>query len=175
MQTRIIGVIAVASLAAWGCKKEETAAGGGGASAAIAATGDVQVSGTAQFAKDGDKIKLTVNVTGCPEGQHGFHLHETGSCGDGGKAAGGHWNPEGMQHGELGRTEQHHKGDTGNVTCNADGTGTLEFSTDVWAIGGGGKNDIIGKAVILHAEPDDFGQPTGNAGGRIACGVISAK
>lgn len=177
MQTRIIGIIAVASLAAWGCNKKDDAAtgGAGSASAAIAATGDVQVAGTAQFAKDGDKIKLTVNLTGCPEGNHGFHLHETGACGDGGKAAGGHWNPASMEHGELGRTDQHHKGDTGNITCAADGTASFEFSTSEWTIGTGDKTDIVGKAVILHADPDDFGQPTGNAGGRIACGVIAAK
>lgn len=176
MRIRVMGVAAVAVIAAWGCKDKDDAAGdGAGAMATISATGEVAVNGTARFVKDGDKVKLTVALTGCPEGLHGFHLHENGSCGDAGNAAGGHWNPENMQHGELGRTDQHHKGDTGNISCAADGTANFEFGTDVWAIGGGAKNDIVGKAVILHAQPDDFGQPTGNAGGRIACGVIEAS
>lgn len=174
MRVQALGAVTVAAIAMWGCKKDDEA-GAGGAMATISATGAVAVNGTATFEKDGSTVKLTVSLTGCPAGDHGFHLHETGSCGDGGKAAGGHWNPESQPHGHLGQTPQFHHGDTGNVTCAADGTATLNFSTDKWTIGSGEKNDILGKSVILHAQPDDFGQPVGNAGDRIACGVIQAN
>ena len=70
----------------------------------------------------------------------------------------------------------HHLGDIGNLEVGEDGEGSLTLSTDKWTMGSGADNDILGKAVIVHAGADDFTtQPTGAAGGRIGCGVIKPQ
>jgi Cu-Zn family superoxide dismutase len=132
-----------------------------------------QASGTATFSEDKGQVKLVVELTGATPGEHALHIHEKGDCSDPeAKNAGGHWNPQTMAHGKWG-TMPHHLGDIGNLTVGADGKGTLTMSTDKWSIGGGAPNDISGKAVVIHGGVDDFKtQPTGNAGNRIACGVI---
>lgn len=135
---------------------------------------DSRVSGTAAFAMDDNgQVTLTLEVRNAPEGEHAFHLHEIGDCSaPDGTSAGGHWNPAGHDHGRWGE-EPFHLGDVGNLSVGADGTGTLTLSTDLWSIGTGADNDIVGRSVVLHAGVDDFtSQPTGAAGGRIGCGVI---
>jgi Cu-Zn family superoxide dismutase len=105
-------------------------------------------------------------------GEHGFHLHEKGDCSaPDASSAGGHFNP--LHHPHAGpHTAQHHAGDFGNITVKADGTGTMSLTLK----GEDAKiarEDAIGKAIILHEKADDLKtQPTGNAGGRIACGVV---
>ena len=108
-----------------------------------------------------------------PPGLHGFHIHEFGGCGDSGKAAGGHYNPEGAMHGMLAKDGPHkaHAGDMGNITVDANGGATLETVLPNVHLTGGASS-VAGRAVILHEKADDFSQPTGNAGGRIACGPI---
>jgi Cu-Zn family superoxide dismutase len=70
----------------------------------------------------------------------------------------------------------HHLGDIGNIEVQPDGSGTVTLTTDKWTIGTGQPNDIVGKAIIVHEKQDDFQtQPTGNAGGRVGCGVVTAK
>lgn len=136
-----------------------------------------KATGTATFTEEGTSVKLVVELTGAAPGEHALHIHEKGDCSDPeAKNAGGHWNPAmpPAAHGKWG-TMPHHLGDIGNLTVAADGKGTLTMTTDKWAIGGGGANDITGKAVVIHGGVDDFKtQPTGNAGNRIACGVIGA-
>lgn len=129
--------------------------------------------GTATFRPMGSQIKLTVTISqGSSSGVHAFHIHENPACGTDGMEAGGHWNPSSMEHGEW-TANRHHLGDIGNITTDARGSGSIELTTDAWVIGTGAGNDVVNHAVILHANPDDFTtQPTGNAGGRIACGVI---
>jgi Cu/Zn superoxide dismutase len=149
-------------------------AGGGAdadAEANIMDTMGGNIAGTATFTVDGDQITLTVNVTGVEEdGNHGFHIHENGDCGDMGNAAGTHWNPEGNPHGAL--DDGGHLGDVGNISISG-GSGTLTVTTDLWTVGGGAETDVIGRAVMVHAD-EDSQQPDANPGGRIACGVIQA-
>lgn len=136
-----------------------------------------KAAGTATFTDEGGKVSLVVELSGATPGEHALHIHEKGDCSDpDAKNAGGHWNPTTppSAHGKWGGAA-HHLGDIGNLTVGADGKGTLKMSTEKWAVGGGGFNDITGKAVVIHGGVDDFTtQPTGNAGNRIACGVIAA-
>jgi Cu-Zn family superoxide dismutase len=85
-------------------------------------------------------------------------------------SAGGHYNPEGHQHG-LPEAENRHAGDLGNIQADDQGKAHYEISVTNISVSGA-KNPIIGRSVIVHAKVDDGSQPTGNAGGRIACGVI---
>ena len=131
------------------------------------------VAGKASFEQKGKEVVFKLDVEKAPPGVHAVHIHENGDCSSpDGKSAGGHWNPTAMAHGQWGH-EKHHLGDLGNMTVGADGKGTITLTTDKWALSGGGTNDVNGKSIIVHEKVDDFTtQPTGNAGGRIACGVI---
>lgn len=112
--------------------------------------------------------------TGVPNpGKHGLHVHENGSCADTGKAAGGHFNPDGHQHGLI-TTNGYagaHAGDMGNVVIDQKGNGVFSILLPESSLTEG-KYNIAGKAVVLHEKEDDYGQPVGNAGGRIGCGII---
>ncbi|HAM41378.1 MAG TPA: superoxide dismutase family protein [Candidatus Omnitrophica bacterium] len=145
------------------------------ATAVIAGTEDgSSVTGTAIFGDTPDGLHVVIQVSGVSPGQHGFHIHQYGRCEDAGKAAGGHYNPEGVKHGLLptdGFT-QAHAGDFGNIDIRGDGAGTLELILPGLRVSGGDYT-VGGRAVVLHEQVDDFGQPTGNAGGRIGCGVIA--
>ena len=133
------------------------------------------ISGTVSFIDSKDGLKIEAKLANVPNaGKHGFHIHENGSCADDGKAAGGHYNPMTVDHGFLPKDgEAHaHMGDMGNIEITADGTGTLSITLPGVSLKGGDHN-VDGRAVILHEKADDFGQPTGNAGGRIGCGIIT--
>jgi len=137
---------------------------------------DSEITATANFTKDEDgKVTLNVSAEGLTEGEHGFHIHENPSCeADGdtpGGAAGGHWNPEGMDHGAP-NADPSHLGDTGNLVAAEDGTATLEVSIEGWTLGDGADTDVIGHSMIVHANQDDFEGESGNAGPRVACGII---
>jgi Cu-Zn family superoxide dismutase len=134
---------------------------------------DSRVAGEAQLEQTGEGLRITVRISNAPAGLHGFHIHDGGSCENGGKAAGGHYNPDGVQHGDLLRdgTARAHAGDLGNLEGGADGTGSFTRVFPPLTLSGG-QYPVGGRAFILHAQPDDFGQPTGNAGARIACGQI---
>ena len=131
------------------------------------------VSGVVILAEKGEGLEITVNVGNVSPGKHGFHIHENGSCEDMGKAAGGHYNPEQVQHGLITKDgfASAHCGDFGNIEVGPDGTGTMTLFVPGLTLSGE-KHNVLGKAVILHEKEDDFGQPTGNAGGRIGCGII---
>ena len=131
------------------------------------------VSGTATFTETPGGLKITVHLAQVPPGQHGLHLHQYGRCEDAGQAAGSHYNPDGIQHGFLPDDgfEHAHAGDLGNIEIGEDGTGSLELIVPNLHLGGG-RYSVGGRSVILHEKPDDFGQPLGNAGGRIGCGAI---
>lgn len=134
------------------------------------------ISGTAAFEDTSDGLKISVALEHVPPGKHGFHIHEKGDCGDGGKAAGGHYNPDGVSHGLLLRDgfQKAHAGDLGNVEIDANGRGKLEAVLPGLTLAGG-KYNVARKSLILHEKEDDYGQPTGNAGGRIGCGVIALE
>ena len=132
--------------------------------------------GTATFSLDGSKVTMTLAASKLTAGVHAVHLHDVGDCSAAdATSAGGHWNPTQMMHGNS-AGGAHHAGDIGNLTAGADGSATLTFTTTEWTIGSGTTTDVIGHAVIIHEKVDDFTtQPTGNAGARQACGVITAK
>ena len=133
------------------------------------------LAGSARFEDTDDGLQVEVNVFSAPPGLHGIHIHEKGSCEDKGNAAGGHFNPDGTSHGLI-TTDgfaKAHPGDLGNIEIDENGEGMLFLVVPGLTIHGG-KYDIGSHAVILHEKEDNFGQPTGNAGGRIACGVIES-
>ena len=135
---------------------------------------DSKIAGTVKLTETETGLKIVADLINVPTaGDHGFHIHEVGSCEDMGKAAGGHFNPDKVEHGMLMKDgHQHaHAGDMGNITVDADGHAKLEtMLPDVGLVNG--KYNVAGLSIILHEKTDDFGQPTGNAGGRIACGII---
>jgi Cu-Zn family superoxide dismutase len=135
-------------------------------------TAGQQCKGVVRFTQDGDSVKVVADIEGLtPNQKHAFHIHQYGDCSAAdGMSAGGHYNPEKHQHG-LPDSENRHAGDLGNVQ--ADGDGKAHYEITVTNISLFGQlNPILGRGVIVHARPDDGGQPVGNAGARIACGVI---
>ena len=145
------------------------------ATATLTPTSGSTAQGTVRFVQLADGgVRVNVDLTGVPPGVHGFHVHENGNCGDNGNAAGGHFNPTATPHGAP-DADPHHAGDFGNVTADDNGRVQNEFTTRSITVEAGA-NSVVGRAVILHANPDDLTtQPTGNAGGRIACGVVNAQ
>lgn len=132
---------------------------------------DGKVDGTLTFTREGTDMKVSGRITGLAAGTHGFHIHEFGDCSAADfSSAGGHYNPTGHQHAAPG-VAQRHIGDLGNIEAGADGVATVSY-TDT-RLRFEGAHGILGRGVIVHANPDDLKtQPTGNAGGRVACGVI---
>ena len=143
------------------------------ASATLQSTSGSTAQGTAHFtelAAGGVEVKL--DVTGVAPGVHGFHIHDKGDCGDNGNAAGPHFNPTNQPHGAP-DSDAHHSGDFGNVMANDKGEIHHHFVTHSVTVSAG-SNSVVGHAVILHGNPDDLKtQPSGNAGPRIACGVVT--
>ncbi|MBN2527168.1 MAG: superoxide dismutase family protein [Deltaproteobacteria bacterium] len=139
--------------------------------AVLSPTEGNSVKGTVAFIPEDGKIRVFAKVEGLTPGKHGFHIHEKGDCSaPDGASAGGHFNPEGMDHGGPHATMRH-VGDLGNLEANEEGVATLEYVDAHLTLEG--EHTIIGKGVIVHAEEDDLiSQPTGAAGARVACGVI---
>lgn len=118
-------------------------------------------------------VKVSGQVSGLkPNSEHGFHIHETGDCSSAdGSSAGGHFNPANTAHGKHGQGTRH-AGDLPSLRANANGMAVVQYETSQISLGQGA-NNIAGRGLIVHAEPDDFtSQPTGNAGARLACAVI---
>jgi len=132
---------------------------------------DSKVAGTVHFKKEGSGVHVTGALTGLAAGNHGFHIHGFGYCSAADfTSAGGHFNPAANPHGGP-KDAKHHEGDMGNIEATADGNATIDYVDSALAFAGA--QSIVGRGVIVHANPDDFKtQPTGNAGGRVACGVI---
>ncbi len=121
--------------------------------------------------KGGVRVQATISGL-APNSTHGFHIHEFAYCGSAdATCTGGHYDPETTGHHALpGASEAHHAGDMGNLV--ADASGHAVYDAVIPGISIAGQNAIIGRAVIIHAKPDDGGQPTGNAGSRIGVGDI---
>lgn len=131
--------------------------------------------GEVYFSESNGVVKLEAKFKGLKPGVHAIHLHEKADCSaPDGSSAGGHWNPTHEKHGKWGDDEGYHKGDIGNLEADNDGNASITMETDQWCIGcGDDKKDILGKSVIVHEGADDFvSQPTGDAGGRVACGGV---
>ena len=139
---------------------------------------DTTVTGVVQFDEQPNgQVKMTLNVTVPSHAGKtvAVHIHENGNCGNMGKDVGEHWNPTHAQHGKW-STDSFHLGDIGNIDLNNEGNGSKEMETDRWTIGGDSQTDILNKTIIIHSGKDDFTtQPSGAAGNRIGCGVITKK
>ncbi|HZF98937.1 MAG TPA: superoxide dismutase family protein [Pseudoxanthomonas sp.] len=135
------------------------------------------VSGKLTLVPTADGVHVTDTVGGLPpNGVHGFHVHETGDCSAAdASSAGAHFNPFGAPHGKVGGGG-HHAGDADNITANAGGVATVNAHLRNVTLGGGAINDVAGRAVVVHAAPDDYTrQPSGDAGARLACGLIKLR
>lgn len=130
--------------------------------------------GAAKLVATDGRIDLQIAASGIEPGEHGFHLHQSGQCdAPDFKSAGGHLNPLGKSHGKDSH-DGSHLGDLPNLSVNAEGNGTLTVPIE------GEQAQIVdwlfdedGTAVMIHAGPDDYiTDPTGDAGGRVACGVL---
>ncbi|HSB95694.1 MAG TPA: superoxide dismutase family protein [Spongiibacteraceae bacterium] len=146
-----------------------------GAAAKLSPTQGNKATGTVTFTQHGDKVVVDADITGLAPGEHGFHIHEKGDCSaPDGTSAGGHFNPNGQPHGDPAQPH-HHFGDMPMLTADAGGHAKLHVELTSITLQEGAGN-IIGKSVIVHQKADDYQtQPTGNSGGRVACGVIAAK
>lgn len=141
--------------------------------ATIEARSGSSLRGTATFTETEEGVRVVVEVSGAPPGDHAVHVHEHGDCSaPDGSSAGSHFNPEHHEHGGP-HTAVRHPGDFGNLTVGADSTGRLELVTKDLTVGESPVS-VVGLSIIVHEKADDFSQPVGNAGGRIGCGVIEA-
>jgi Cu-Zn family superoxide dismutase len=132
--------------------------------------GDSKVKGKVTFTKKTDGVGIAAQLSGLTPGDHGFHIHEFGDISSpDGLSAGGHFNPANVAHGNFDAATRH-EGDFGNITADAQGNAVYSRIDKLATLSG--PNSIIGRAIIVHANKDDFSQPVGNAGGRIAAGVI---
>ena len=146
------------------------------ATANLASASGSLVSGRLMLMPMGDGVHIRGELGGfMPGSSHGFHLHETGDCSAAdASSAGGHFNPGVQPHGRAGQGP-HHAGDADNVVADARGVAKVDVHVRGLRLGGGGATDAVGRAVIAHAAADDYrSQPAGNAGARVACGVIKA-
>ena len=144
--------------------------------AKIAPTQGNHCNGTVDFIgqKDGS-VKVVVDLQAMePNTEHAIHLHEIGDCSaPDAMSAGAHYNPEHKPHG-LPPAEDRHAGDFGNFTTDKDGKVHYEITVTTVTMATS-RNPVLGKAVIVHANKDDGSQPAGNAGARIACGVVEVR
>lgn len=146
------------------------------ATAALQSTKGSKAIGEATFEQVGDKVRVIVFAQGLKPGQqHGLHIHEAGDCSSGdGMSAKGHFNPHGKPHGHP-QSEARHAGDLPALVADKRGRAKIDATVDVITLEPGRPGNIINRGMIIHADPDDFRtQPTGNAGARVACGVIKA-
>ncbi|HET7126201.1 MAG TPA: superoxide dismutase family protein [Lysobacter sp.] len=183
MKLRILPLAASIALLA-GCASQPATDAASGAAAvssvdmasvALAPSSGSMVSGKLMLMPMGDGVHVTGDIGGlAPNSTHGFHIHEKGDCSAAdGSSAGGHFNPGGDTHGRA-SAPHHHLGDNDNLVADASGVAHVNAHFAGVVLGGGGADDIVGKAVVVHADADDYtSQPSGNAGARIACGVIT--
>lgn len=151
-----------------------TTPSGPAASATLAARSGSTVSGSVNFVEASSGLRIEAKLAGLTPGEHGFHIHEVGDCSAAdASSAKGHFNPAGKAHGHHGG-EEHHGGDMPNLVANAQGEATYSFELKGVALSG--PNGVVGRSVVVHADPDDYkSQPAGNSGKRVACGVIALR
>jgi Cu-Zn family superoxide dismutase len=126
----------------------------------------------------GNGVKIALNLTGLPPGEHAIHIHATAKCdAPGFTTAGGHFNPDGKHHGVNNpESPKPHAGDMPNFTVKPNGTAKLTVVNSAVTLGDGSNSVFAGggTALLIHAKADDLkSDPAGNAGDRIACGMIT--
>jgi len=134
------------------------------------------VSGTINFTQEKESTVVSGVLKGLTPGKHGFHIHQFGDYTNGCMSAGGHFNPCNKNHGGPEDCERH-VGDLGNIVAGEDGVATVEIKDSQVSLIG--ENSVIGRSIVVHEKEDDLGKggneeslKTGNAGPRLACGVI---
>lgn len=135
-----------------------------------------EAEGVVRFTREGDALRVSVRVSGLAPGDHGFHVHELGDCSAAdASSAGGHFMPFSNPHGAR-DAERRHVGDLGNLSADASGVAEADFVDSKVTLPGpalSGTASILGRAVVVHAGRDDLAsQPSGDAGPRVACGVV---
>jgi superoxide dismutase, Cu-Zn family len=169
MTRHLLACLALPLLAA--CAGPMTSSAAGGAVAMLQPTPGNSATGTVRFTPTQGKLRVSGEVRGLkPNSEHGFHVHEKGDCADSGNAAGGHFNPTARPHGAPGSGS--HAGDLPMLRADASGVARISYDSDALGVGSG-PADVIGRALVVHRDPDDLqSQPAGNSGPRIACAVI---
>ena len=170
---RMLAIVSVAAVAACQTAPSDE---GAKATAALKPTKGNKTYGEVTFEQVGNKVRVIANVVGLkPNQEHGFHVHEVGDCSSGdGMSAKGHFNPHAKPHGHYGAAERH-AGDMPNLKADAKGRAKMNVEVNTMTVTPGPAS-IVGKGLIVHADPDDYkSQPTGNAGARLACAVIQAS
>lgn len=156
---------------------------------AVLAPNNNGVDGVVRFTQEGNTVHIDYDITGLTDGEHGFHIHTYGDLTDGCDSACAHFNPDNTEHGGL-DSKVRHLGDLGNISSEK-GVSKGRLSTDTLSLVMGKRNCIVGRMIIVHADRDDLGKggldnegnvidekihkeslKTGNAGKRVACGVI---
>ncbi len=173
--TMACGLLAACSSTPSAPKAKPTPSTAQEAVANLASASGSLVSGKLVLKPMGGGVHITGEVGGLKPGDtRGFHIHEKGDCSAAdASSAGGHFNPGAQPHGRAGQGA-HHAGDTDNIVADARGIARVNAHVQGVSLGGGAANDIAGRAIIVHAAADDYAtQPTGNAGARVACGVIT--
>jgi Cu-Zn family superoxide dismutase len=170
----VIAVTALGTAALTGCASMSA---GPSAQAELKSTQGNTANGWVRFEQSGSQVLVTAEVRGLkPSSENGFHLHEKGDCSaPDATSAGGHFNPGASPHAHYSQGERH-AGDMPNLKADAYGVAKYSFTSDALRVASGGTNNVVGRAVVVHRDPDDYkSQPAGNSGPRIACGVISAR
>ncbi|XP_024024681.1 superoxide dismutase [Cu-Zn] 2 [Morus notabilis] len=148
--------------------------------AVVLITGENSIRGSLHFVRDPNgPTHVKGRITGLSPGLHGFHIHALGDTTNGCNSTGPHFNPLKKDHGAPADKERH-AGDLGNILAGPDGV--AEVSIKDWQIPLSGPHSILGRAVVVHADPDDLGRgghelskSTGNAGARVGCGIIGLQ
>jgi Cu-Zn family superoxide dismutase len=170
----ILSALAILTPLAFGCAAEASSSSAPTVNRAICrivgTQGNEKIKGIVRFVKEAGGVRVKAEVEGLSPGKHGFHVHQWGDiCDTGGKCTGGHFDPTGSPHGAPDATERH-VGDLGNLEADAAGKAMYDRLDTVLKLNGA--HSCVGRAIIIHAKEDDWSQPTGNAGARIAYGVI---
>ncbi len=173
VKTSVLVTLIVTSLTIWSATAQQPAGGGGPQKAVcvLRPTKDSKASGIVTFTVKGDVVQIKGEIKNLAPGKHGFHVHEFGDItSTDGMATGGHFNPEKKMHGGPHASDRH-VGDLGNIDADGSGVATIDLEDKLVTLQG--KHSVIGRGLIVHSKADDEKtQPTGDAGGRIAQGVI---
>ncbi|HEX7051581.1 MAG TPA: superoxide dismutase family protein [Longimicrobiales bacterium] len=169
------GMLAVGAAIGWALHGPGTAEAPARAARAELRDADGNRVGTATFTEEANGVRVVVDVSDLRPGRHGFHIHETGRCDPPDfQSAGGHFDPEGREHG-MENPAGPHAGDLPNLVVQVDGTGRGN-SLDPYVTLEGGEDSLFrngGTALVVHADPDDYyTDPSGDSGDRVACGII---
>ncbi|WDI44459.1 superoxide dismutase family protein [Bremerella sp. P1] len=135
--------------------------------AVLASTSGSDVKGVIMLKQEDGYVHLTGKVINLEPGEHGFHIHEFGDLTKAdGTAAGGHFNPDGHEHGAPG--SESHAGDLGNITADESGVAKIDTKAEGLKL-----HIVLGRSIVVHAKADDLkSQPSGDAGPRVGVGVI---